>query len=352
MWNKLNFAERTNLRIIINVIVSLLILIILALGLFGQIFPDPAILYFAVAAMVVIAIILDIAFSGWALNSVKMPLREADEFTGKASKAIKAASSRHESSIKRQLELVKETEEMVGKLSFRSEETKRSAQRVADKSGQALQMSKEGQNSMNVNIRNMMTLKQKIEAIAEQILELSEHTQQIGSIIGAVEDITEQTNMLALNAAVEAARAGEHGRGFAVVASEIRKLADQSKQATTKISALIYDIQQATNSTVMATEEGTKEIEAGVNLAKEVAKTIDVLISTMHETQEAVESIVSATREQFKSTNDVSNVMMSVNSGIKDSVDTVEKTKNAIEILGKVTDSLRNIYEQDNTAIS
>ena len=116
----------------------------------------------------------------------------------------------------------------------------------------------------------MLTLKQKVQIIAELILELSDYIQQIGNTVGIVEDIAEQTNMLALNAAVEAARAGEHGKGFAVVAGEIRKLADESKQATTKISSLINEIEQATNSTVMATEEGTKEIESGVNLAHDI----------------------------------------------------------------------------------
>ena len=113
----------------------------------------------------------------------------------------------------------------------------------------------------------MLVLRQKVQMIAELILELSEHTQQIGNTISVVDDIAEQTNMLALNAAVEAARAGEHGKGFAVVAGEIRKLADESKQAITKITSLTSNIQYTTNSTVMATEEGSKEIE---NVVKDI----------------------------------------------------------------------------------
>ena len=87
-----------------------------------------------------------------------------------------------------------------------------------------------------------------------------------------IQNIAEQTNMLALNATVEAARAGEHGKGFAVVASEIRKLADESKQAITKITSLTSNIQYTTNSTVMATEEGSKEIENGVNLTIKITR--------------------------------------------------------------------------------
>ncbi len=125
----------------------------------------------------------------------------------------------------------------------------------------------------------MLVLRQKIQMIAELILELSEHTQQIGNTISVVDDIAEQTNMLALNAAVEAARAGEHGKGFAVVAGEIRKLADESKQAITKITSLTSNIQYTTNSTVMATEEGSKEIEAVVKDINSVSVNSETLLN-------------------------------------------------------------------------
>ena len=116
--------------------------------------------------------------------------------------------------------------------------------------------------------------------------------QSISSTVGLVEDIAEQTNLLALNAAVEAARAGEHGKGFAVVASEIRKLADESKQATTKIISLINDIQQTANSTVLATEEGTKEIESGLELAHLISENIEQLIGAMSEISMNMKEII------------------------------------------------------------
>lgn len=156
---------------------------------------------------------------------------------------------------------------------------------------QSINFSQKEHDSISSNAEKMLVLRQKIQMIAELILELSEHSQQIGSTISVVDDIAEQTNMLALNAAVEAARAGEHGKGFAVVAGEIRKLADESKQAITKISSLTNNIQCTTNSTVMATEEGSKEIESVVkdinvvssnsetllNLIKEILDSLDIL---------------------------------------------------------------------------
>lgn len=142
------------------------------------------------------------------------------------------------------------------------------------------------------NIDKMIVLKQKIQVIAELIVELSEYIQQIETTIGVVEDIAEQTNMLALNAAVEAARAGEHGKGFAVVAAEIRKLADDSKQATNKVTSLIGDIQYVTNSTVIATEEGAKEVESGVKLVTNIEDDISNLIKQITDLSKSINNVV------------------------------------------------------------
>src|SRR5574344_762218 len=177
----------------------------------------------------------------------------------------------------------------------------------------ALKTTDEDQKPVQVNIDKMMLLKQRIQIIAELILELSEYIQQIGSIIGLVEDIAEQTNMLALNAAVEAARAGEHGKGFAVVAGEIRKLADESKQATSKIIALINDIQHATNSTVMATEEGSKEIETGVKLADDINESAAQMIKMINDVAQSVNEITTTSDKQTHLSDDLSIELSSLN---------------------------------------
>lgn len=161
-----------------------------------------------------------------------------------------------------------------------------------EKTDQSLNFTNNEYSAVKTNIEKMFSIRHKIQTIAELILELSDFVQSISSTIGLVEDIAEQTNLLALNAAVEAARAGEHGKGFAVVASEIRKLADESKQATTKIISLINDIQQTANSTVLATEEGTKEIESGLELAHVISENIEQLINVMNEISSNVQKII------------------------------------------------------------
>ena len=157
--------------------------------------------------------------------------------------------------------------------------------------GQSISFSQKEHEAISANADKMLVLRQKIQMIAELILELSEHTQQIGNTISVVDDIAEQTNMLALNAAVEAARAGEHGKGFAVVAGEIRKLADESKQAITKITSLTSNIQYTTNSTVMATEEGSKEIENVVKDINLVSSNSETLLNLIGNVLESLETL-------------------------------------------------------------
>ena len=186
-----------------------------------------------------------------------------------------------------------------------------------EKTDQSLNYTNNEYGAVKTNIEKMFSIRHKIQTIAELILELSDFVQSISSTIGLVEDIAEQTNLLALNAAVEAARAGEHGKGFAVVASEIRKLADESKQATTKIISLINDIQQTANSTVLATEEGTKEIESGLELAHVISENIEKLIQVMNEISGSMQEIITSSKQINEDSNSANDYVQEISTIIE-----------------------------------
>lgn len=192
---------------------------------------------------------------------------------------------------------IKDMQNLVENLQKFSTEMNNLTAETREKTDQSLNFTNNEYSAVKTNIEKMFSIRHKIQTIAELILELSDFVQSISSTIGLIEDIAEQTNLLALNAAVEAARAGEHGKGFAVVASEIRKLADESKQATTKIISLINDIQQTANSTVLATEEGTKEIESGLEHAHIISENIEQLINVMNEISENMHRIISSSKQ-------------------------------------------------------
>ena len=144
----------------------------------------------------------------------------------------------------------------------------------------------------------MDEMQEQVRAISERSLALGERSQQIGEMLKLIDEIAEQTNLLALNAAIEAARAGDAGRGFAVVASEVRKLAERSMSSAQSIREIIASVQDETNATIMATEQGSKH-------AHEVAE-------LMGETAEGLEQSTRATEEQKEAASQVATAMVEI----------------------------------------
>ena len=244
-----------------------------------------------IAAVIILDVALFLILRQWFVNTlVKIISAKTDSISVTTDKVIESANSQ-----KQKFEVIssnnKTVSALLDKLKAVSEETVLMSKNTEKQINQSINFSQKEHDFISANAEKMLVLRQKIQMIAELILELSEHSQQIGSTISVVDDIAEQTNMLALNAAVEAARAGEHGKGFAVVAGEIRKLADESKQAITKITSLTSNIQYTTNSTVMATEEGTKEIEAVVKDINTLSTDSETLLVLIKDTLESLESI-------------------------------------------------------------
>lgn len=277
----------------------------------------------------------------WVSNSMTQSVDSQIDKTSQNIKTIMEFSNKHKDGMESYIQMVKGAMETTENLKDASKKTKENAQNVSAKANLSLGFSQKEQEAVQANIEKMLTLRQKIQIIAELILELSEHTQQIGETIGIVEDIAEQTNMLALNAAVEAARAGENGKGFSVVASEIRKLADESKQATTKITALIKDIQQATNSTVMATEEGSKEIESGVKIADSINTNIQSLINIISEVKNHAEEIYADSLNQTNYSESINSVIYDIDDSLKVSLKFLEKNIENIKTLDEISGSFK-----------
>ena len=206
----------------------------------------------------------------------------------------------------------------------------------------SLERTNEEHVAVKANIEKMFVIRHKMQTIAELILELSEFIQSISSTISTVEDIAEQTNLLALNAAVEAARAGEHGKGFAVVAGEIRKLADESKQATTKITSLITDIQQTTNSTVIATEEGTKEIESGIDLAHNIGSNVEKLISIINDISTSVNDTNYVFQKITKGTSETDVYVKEINTSLEVAKKALDETNKKLENINIISKDFKN----------
>lgn len=139
-----------------------------------------------------------------------------------------------------------------------------STQKIVNDSSIAANESESGHKIANNAVAQMQNLEKTVITSAQMVEKLGERSTEVGNIIDAISSIAGQTNLLALNAAIEAARAGEQGRGFAVVAEEVRKLAEQSQEATKTISELIANIQHDTQVAVEAIKCGKEEVKTGV----------------------------------------------------------------------------------------
>ncbi|MDX2242733.1 MAG: methyl-accepting chemotaxis protein [Leptolyngbyaceae cyanobacterium bins.302] len=237
------------------------------------------------------SILLSVLIGLWVIRRAAQQMNQSASAIAVSTTEIVSTIEQQERSALQQASSVNQTTTTMDELGASSRQSAEQAEASAVGAQQVLMLvdgrSHDGQSSQS-------SLREKVGDIAEQILHLSEQTSQIGSISTLVSDLANQTNMLALNAAVEAVRAGEHGKGFAVVAAEIRKLADQSKKSAEKINALVMDIQNSTNSTVMVTDEGTKTVEKIVDAMRTIARNGQQISLTSNQQAIAVQQVVEA----------------------------------------------------------
>lgn len=212
-----------------------------------------------------------------------------------------------------------ETSASVNATAITMEEVKQTVQLSADKARQVSdgalrtsEVAQSGREAVEDVSRVMARIREQVEAVAASILHLSEQSQAIGEIIAAVNDLTDQSKLLAVNAAIEAGRAGEHGRGFAVVAQEVKSLADQSKQATAKIRTILTEIQKATGAAVLATEQGTKAVDAGVAQSGQAGEAIRVLSESTERAAQAAVQIAATSQQHLAGVNQVATAMESI----------------------------------------
>ncbi len=158
-------------------------------------------------------------------------------------------------------------------------------------------------------IDGMNTIRDQIQETSKRIKRLGESSQEIGDIVGLINDIADQTNILALNAAIQASMAGEAGRGFAVVADEVQRLAERSATATKQIETLVKTIQADTNEAVMSMESTTAEVVRGAKLAKDAGEALEEVQTVSNNLASLIQNISNAARLQAASAGHISNTM-------------------------------------------
>jgi methyl-accepting chemotaxis protein len=245
------------------------------------------------------------------------------------------------------------TSSAVSETSTTTEQVKQSAYVVSQKantvskaSQKAVAISDTGRKASNETVDRMKLIKKQMGSVGETVAKLSEHGQAIEDIIGAVQDLADQSNLLAVNASIEAARAGEQGKGFAVVAHEIKTLADQSKEATEQVRTILQDTRKWVNEVVMTTERVDKAVEAGVEQSVVAGEAIGALANSISEASLAAGAIDTSAEQQLVGVDQVGSAMKSIDQAAQQNIAGAMQIESAARKLEEVGGRLKNLVDK------
>ncbi len=265
------------------------------------------------------------------LSSVSNQLNSVAESTKSVSSKQSSSSTQVTSAMADMLEAI---EYVTGNASSAS-----NAANDADSEAQS------GQSVVNETVNSINSLATEVERSSEVIVKLESDTENVGSILGVIQGIAEQTNLLALNAAIEAARAGEQGRGFAVVADEVRTLASRTQQATHEIQSVIEQLQSAAQSAVSTMTAGTEKAASSVKHADATGKSLSEITEKVNIITKMNREIANATESQQLQAETIQQNVQIMN-------DTAIEAEKSTDKVAELSEQLRGLANQLQTNTS
>lgn len=273
-------------------------------------------------------------------------LVEGANVLGSAAGEIVTSTTQLASSASESAAAVSETTTTVEEVRQTAQMASQKAQYVFDSAQKAAQISQSGRKSTEDVAAGMARIRQQMDAIAVSMGRLSEQSQAIGQIIATVEDLAVQSNLLAVNAAIEAAKAGEQGKGFGVVAQEVKSLAEQSRQATTEVRTILSDIQKATATAVLATEQGSKAVDAGTRQTESAGESIHVLAGSVTDAAQAATQIAASSQQQLVGVDQVAGAMESIKQASAQNVAGAKQLEDAARNINDLGLRLKQIVDR------
>ncbi len=282
----------------------------------------------------------EIGRAGIALNQMKNGLKDLIQSIARTAEHVASASEEISSSASQQVQGAETQKGQTTQVATAMQEMQAAVQEVSKNSNdaaqaasQAAETAREGGLKVEDSLVKMRAIADSVSASARKVEELGQHSNQIGRIIGVIDDIADQTNLLALNAAIEAARAGEQGRGFAVVADEVRKLAERTTSATKEVAQMVQNIQGGTKTAVAAMHEGTKQVEEGVLTTAKAGESLKQIIQMSERVGEMIAHIATASTEQSASTEQVNQNVEQIARLVNESATGAEQSAKACQDL-------------------
>ncbi|MGF7045887.1 methyl-accepting chemotaxis protein [Paenibacillus sp. DS2015] len=270
------------------------------------------------------------------VNEMILNLREtvggilvSAETVSAASQQISASTEEIASGSVNQASAAQTMNELFQELSIAINSVAVGAEQASELSERTMNIAQDGGKVVQLSIDGMTN-------VNEQMSRLEGDSNKIGEIIEVIDDIADQTNLLALNAAIEAARAGDQGRGFAVVADEVRKLAERSSEATKQITRIIKGMQENTQQSVKAVEEG-------VASSHKTGEAFENILSMMNETSYKVTEIAAASEEQAAQSSEVMFSIESISAATQEVAASSEETASTAKSLAQLAEELNGL---------
>lgn len=259
-----------------------------------------------------------------------------------SSAELHSAANQQATGVKEQVTSMNEINTTISELLATSRQIAESAQRVAQISEQTTAAARNGDGTVEHANESIGGIRRQVDLVVAHMLELGRKSQQIGAVLDIVSELAEQTNILSINATIEAAGAGESGKRFAVVADEIRKLADRVTGSAKEIRILIDDIRSSVNTTVMATETGSKAVDAGSRQFSDVTSVFREIAKLVTTTTEAAREIELSTKQQATAVEQVNIAIANVAQATKETEASAGQTiQTASELASTSRDLLR-----------
>jgi methyl-accepting chemotaxis protein len=273
-------------------------------------------------------------------------VREASSAVASASSEISSSTEEMAVGAQEQTSQAGEVASAVEEMTKTIIENSKNASTTASTAKQAKEAAEIGGQVVEETVKGMKRIADVVNKSAETVKALGKSSDQIGDIIGVIDDIADQTNLLALNAAIEAARAGEQGRGFAVVADEVRKLAERTTKATKEIAGMIKAIQLDTTGAVSSMNEGTKQVEEGIKLADRAGSSLDEIVEVSQKVTDMVGQIAAASEEQSSASEQISKNVEGISTVTGETASGVQQIARAAEDLNRLTENLQRLVDR------